>query len=58
MPTPKITLRFQAQLPYRRSYKPARRVVVRVRPGVPALPAPRMSADCAPEGAWHLQSAG
>lgn len=54
---PKPALRFQAQLLVRRSYKPGRRTVIRVRP-VAAGSAPMRDAehgpDCAPEGAWTL----
>jgi len=54
---PKPTVRYQAQLLLRRSYKPGRSTVVRVRP---ARPEPARVNDlerhdaCAPEGAWTL----
>lgn len=54
---PKPTVRYQAQLPLRRSYKPGRNTVVRVRP-VRLEPArsgePEPHDACAPEGAWTL----
>ena len=51
----KPVIRYQAQLPFRRSYKPGRTVVLRIRPR-PAREAAtrelRFSPACAPEGAW------
>ena len=54
---PKPTVRYQAQLPLRRSYKPGRNTVVRVRPTRPEAPRggePEPHDACAPEGAWTL----
>ncbi len=53
----KPTVRYQAQLLVRRSYKPGRLTMVRVRPGR-ADKARDLGAEtndaCAPEGAWTL----
>lgn len=54
---PKPAVRYQAQLPLRRSYKPGRTIVLRLRPRAPIAPRIRPLAfnpACAPEGALSL----
>lgn len=49
------TLRFRAQLPWRRSYKPAWRPTIRLprsRANAARQPEAGVTRDCAPEGAW------
>jgi hypothetical protein len=53
----KPTVRYQAQLPFRRSYKPGRTVVLRLRPRAPVALRIRslaLNPACAPEGALAL----
>ena len=53
----KPAVRYQAQLPLRRSYKPGRNTVVRFRPARPDSARggePEPHDACAPEGAWTL----
>jgi hypothetical protein len=54
---PKPVIRYQAQLLFRRSYKPGRTVVLRLRPRATLTArhrAPVHNPACAPEGAWSL----
>lgn len=52
----KPVIRSQAQLPFRRSYKPGRKSLLRVGPRTKAsrtLPL-TLNPACAPEGAWRI----
>jgi len=53
----KPTLRYHAQLLFRRSYKPGRTTVLHLRPRAPVAPRIRplaLNPACAPEGALAL----
>ncbi|MCW5558002.1 MAG: hypothetical protein KIT22_09240 [Verrucomicrobiae bacterium] len=56
----KPIVRYRAQLLFRRSYKPGRTAVLRLRPRAPIAPRshpPALHPACAPEGAWSFPQA-